>query len=164
MTTRIFFKLILTLVGLLAVTAIGMQYLVTLVTERSYMDELRRSLETQARIAELSLRAARTGTLERTIDQIAEKSGVRVTLIRTDGSVIADSEADPAAMENHAMRPEFVSALKGGTGSDIRLSRTVGREFLYVAIPTTGGALRLALPTPEIDAQPVGGVDAHPRR
>lgn len=152
MTTRIFFKLILTLVGLLAVTAIGMQYLVTLVTERSYMDELRRSLETQARIAELSLRAARTGMVERTIDQIAEKSGVRVTLIRTDGSVIADSEADPAAMENHAERPEFVVALNGGTGSDIRLSRTVGREFLYVAIPTTGGALRLALPTPEIDA------------
>ena len=152
MTTRIFFKLILTLVGLLAVTAIGMQYLVTLVTERSYMDELRRSLETQARIAELSLRAARTGMVERTIDQIAEKSGVRVTLIRTDGSVIADSEADPAAMENHAKRPEFVLALKGGTGSDIRLSRTVGREFLYVAIPTAGGALRLALPTPEIDA------------
>ncbi|MCY4586935.1 MAG: ATP-binding protein [Bryobacterales bacterium] len=152
MTTRIFFKLILTLVGLLAVTAIGMQYLVTLVTERSYMDELRRSLETQARISELSLRVARTGTLERTIDQIAEKSGVRVTLIRTDGSVIADSEADPAAMENHAKRPEFVVALKGGTGSNIRLSRTVGREFLYVAIPTTGGALRLALPTPEIDA------------
>ena len=152
MTTRIFFKLILTLVGLLAVTAIGIQYLVTLVTERSYMDELRRSLEMQARISELSLRVARTGTLERTIDQIAEKSGVRVTLIRTDGSVIADSEADPAAMENHAKRPEFVVALKGGTGSDIRLSRTVGREFLYVAIPTTGGALRLALPTPEIDA------------
>ena len=152
MTTRIFFKLILTLVGLLAVTAIGMQHLVTLVTERSYMDELRRSLETQARIAELSLRAARAGTVERTIDQIAEKSGVRVTLIRADGSVVADSEADPAAMENHAKRPEFVLALKGGTGSDIRLSRTVGREFLYVAIPTTGGALRLALPTPEIDA------------
>lgn len=152
MTTRIFFKLILTLVGLLAVTAIGMQYLVTLVTERSYMEELRRSLETQARIAELSLRVARTGMVERTIDQIAEKSGVRVTLIRTDGSVIADSEADPAAMENHAKRPEFVVALNGGTGSDIRLSRTVGRKFLYVAIPTTGGALRLALPTPEIDA------------
>lgn len=152
MTTRIFFKLILTLVGLLAVTAIGMQYLVTLVTERSYMDELRRSLETQARIAELSVRVARTGTVERTIDQIAEKSGVRVTLIRADGSVVADSEADPAAMENHAERPEFVLALKAGTGSDIRLSRTVGREFLYVAIPTTGGALRLALPTPEIDA------------
>ena len=152
MTTRIFFKLILTLVGLLAVTAIGVQHLVTLVTERSYMDELRRSLETQARIAELSLRVARTGTVERTIDQIAEKSGVRVTLIRADGSVVADSEADPAAMENHAKRPEFVLALEGGTGSDIRLSRTVGREFLYVAIPTTGGALRLALPTPEIDA------------
>lgn len=152
MTTRIFFKLILTLVGLLAVTAIGIQHLVTLVTERSYMDELRQSLETQARIAELSLRVARTGTVERTIDQIAEKSGVRGTLIRADGSVVADSEADPATMENHAKRPEFVLALDGSTGSDIRLSRTVGREFLYVAIPTTGGALRLALPTPEIDA------------
>ena len=67
MTTRIFVKLILTLVALLAITAIGVQYLVTRVTERSYMEELRRGLESQALIAELSLRASPPGTVDRTI-------------------------------------------------------------------------------------------------
>ena len=154
MTTRIFFKLILTLAGLLAITAIGVQYLVTRVTERSYMEELRRGLESQARIADLSLRDSPPGTVNRTVRDIAIRAGVRVTLIREDGSVVADTDADPSTMENHATRPEFALALDGAAGSNIRLSSTVGKEFLYVAIPSSeGGALRLALPVPEIDAR-----------
>jgi two-component system phosphate regulon sensor histidine kinase PhoR len=153
MTTRIFFKLILTMAGLLAVTAIGVQYLVTRVTERSYMEELERGLESQARIADLSLRASPPGTVDKTVQEISERAGVRVTVIRRDGSVVADTDADPSTMENHATRPEFALALNGATGSNIRLSSTVGKEFLYVAIPSEGGALRLALPVPEIDAR-----------
>ncbi len=153
MTTRIFFKLILTFVGLLAVTALGIQYLVTRVTERDYLDELKRGLEQQARLAELSIRSAESGEVDRAIAEIKKRAGVRVTLIRRDGGAIADSDADPAAMENHATRPEFIIALKGGVGVDRRLSQTVGREFLYTAIPTGRGALRLALPIPEIDAR-----------
>jgi two-component system phosphate regulon sensor histidine kinase PhoR len=154
MTTRIFFKLILTLAGLLAITAIGVQYLVTRVTEHSYMEELRRGLESQARIADLSLRDSPPGTVNRTVRDIAIRAGVRVTLIREDGSVVADTDADPSTMENHATRPEFALALDGAAGSNIRLSSTVGKEFLYVAIPSSeGGALRLALPVPEIDAR-----------
>jgi two-component system phosphate regulon sensor histidine kinase PhoR len=153
MTTRIFFKLILTFVGLLAVTALGIQYLVTRATERDYLAELKRGLEQQARLAELSIRSVENGAVDRAIGQIKERAGVRVTLIRRDGNVIADSDADPAGMENHAERPEFVVALQGGVGVDRRLSQTVAQEFLYMAIPTGRGALRLALPIPEIDAR-----------
>ena len=56
-------------------------------------------------------------------------------------------------MENHSARPEFVEALAGGVGVSTRLSSTVGAEFLYVAIPSEDGALRLALPLSEIRTQ-----------
>src|SRR5262249_55647871 len=53
---------------------------------------------------------------------------------------------EPAHMENHAGRPEFKEALQGRVGSSSRESRTVGIDFLYVAAPIPGGAVRLAYP------------------
>jgi two-component system, OmpR family, phosphate regulon sensor histidine kinase PhoR len=79
-------------------------------------------------------------------------AGARATIIDAQGKVLADSEADPASMENHAQRAEFVAALKGGVGTDTRRSHTVGIPFLYVAAPVAGGAVRLAYPLSEVDA------------
>jgi two-component system phosphate regulon sensor histidine kinase PhoR len=79
-------------------------------------------------------------------------AGARATIIDLQGKVLADSEADPASMENHAQRSEFVAALKGDVGTDTRRSRTVGIPFLYVAAPVTGGAVRLAYPLSDVEA------------
>jgi two-component system phosphate regulon sensor histidine kinase PhoR len=79
-------------------------------------------------------------------------AGARATIIDSQGKVWADSEADPAVMENHAQRPEFVAALKGIVGTDARRSRTVGVSFLYVAAPVAGGAVRLAYPLSDVEA------------
>jgi two-component system phosphate regulon sensor histidine kinase PhoR len=76
----------------------------------------------------------------------------RATIIDSQGKVLADSEADPASMENHAQRSEFVAALKGDVGTDTRRSRTVGIPFLYVAAPVAGGAVRLAYPLSDVEA------------
>ena len=40
----------------------------------------------------------------------------RLTIIDTDGTVVADTEADPATMENHADREEFRQAVATGWG------------------------------------------------
>ena len=61
--------------------------------------------------------------------------GYRVTLIAVDGKVLADSEADPTTMENHATRPEVASALAGRVSSSRRVSATVGEDLLYGAAP-----------------------------
>ena len=53
-------------------------------------------------------------------------------------------------MENHAARPEFVTALAGKTGSDLRTSNTLGVMFMYLAVPAPGGALRAAVPLTDI--------------
>jgi two-component system phosphate regulon sensor histidine kinase PhoR len=53
-------------------------------------------------------------------------------------------------MENHAARPEFIAALHGEAGTSTRLSKTVGVELLYVAVPIPGGAVRMAYPLTSI--------------
>lgn len=57
----------------------------------------------------------------------------RITIIDTDGSIIADSSADSDNMENHSDRAEFMNAISNGTGTDIRQSETTGISLIYHA-------------------------------
>lgn len=73
--------------------------------------------------------------LDDTLKDLAPTLPVRITIIRTDGTVIADSEEDPAAMENHADRPEIVALLADKDGSAFRHSTTTQEYRLYTAVP-----------------------------
>ncbi len=150
MTKRIFVKLILALIGLLVVAALGVDYFVSRTVEANLRRVLEDGLKEEAQLAVAALRGRPAVSDPEVVDEIAEAAGARLTLIRSDGVVLVDSEADPATMENHSTRPEFVAALAGEVGVSTRFSATVGTEFLYVAIPREGGALRLALPLSEI--------------
>ena len=75
----------------------------------------------------------------------AEGSDLRITLIAQDGTVIADSEVDPATLENHLGREEVDSALQGKNGKAQRLSSTDDTSRLYVAVPATYQGERTAL-------------------
>ncbi len=65
----------------------------------------------------------------------------RVTLILPDGAVLHDSNADEAAMENHAQRPEIIDALQYGEGESQRYSDTLSQQTLYYALRTDEGAV-----------------------
>ena len=78
-------------------------------------------------------------------------SGARVTVVRADGLVLADSQSDPRTMENHAGRPEIIQAMALGSGRSIRHSATINRDLLYYAVRQTASPgstyiLRFALP------------------
>lgn len=75
----------------------------------------------------------------------AEGSDLRITLIAQDGTVIADSEVDPATLENHLGREEVDDALHGKNGKTQRLSSTDDTNRLYVAVPATYQGERTAL-------------------
>lgn len=69
----------------------------------------------------------------------------RITLISADGTVLFDSVADAARMENHAERPEVNQALKNGRGESTRLSATLAETTIYYAVRTDDGyVLRIA--------------------
>ncbi len=59
----------------------------------------------------------------------------RITVIDTDGKVIADSKTNPALMENHSSRPEILQAKTAEYGVSLRYSETVKKDMLYVAVP-----------------------------
>ena len=56
------------------------------------------------------------------------KTGERVTLIDSDGTVLYDNKTDPAAMENHQDRSEVQEAEKSGEGYASRTSATLGKK------------------------------------
>lgn len=66
-------------------------------------------------------------------DEFKTATGSRVTLIAADGTVIADSDANASAMENHAARPEVLAATETECGTKIRYSKTLNYDLLYVA-------------------------------
>ncbi len=75
------------------------------------------------------------GRLEGQVKRLGGQLRTRITIIDPAGTVLADSENDPARMENHASRPEVQEALKGRKGVSTRFSSTMNQEVLYVALP-----------------------------
>ena len=64
----------------------------------------------------------------------------RYTLIAADGQVLYDSAADPAAMENHAGRPEVREAGENGQAATMRFSDTLGTDTVYAAVKLDDGS------------------------
>lgn len=63
----------------------------------------------------------------------------RLTLIDTDGTVLFDSDADPAQMENHADRPEVIQAIAEGIGESSRYSETLAKKTINCAMLLDNG-------------------------
>lgn len=79
--------------------------------------------------------------------------GKRFTAISADGTVVADTAADPSTLEGHANRPEIEAAMKTGHGEAIRASDTVGVQMLYEARRFTDGmVVRVAMPLSSVTA------------
>jgi len=147
-TARIFIKLILGMVGVLAVALIAVDYLVTRSVEDTFLDALRRELTQKAESFGLLLDRDQTDFVK-----LGQAAGARITWVAPGGEVLAESEANPERMENHRNRPEIAAALQGTTGSAMRTSPTLGVPFFYVAVPYRGGALRLAVQASEVNTR-----------
>lgn len=69
----------------------------------------------------------------------------RLTLVGADGTVLFDSSADAHKMENHLQREEIRKAIENGSGTSMRLSRTLLKKTLYYAKKLDDGrVLRVA--------------------
>lgn len=111
--------------------------------------------------------------VDRHVKRLARAMDLRITLLDESGRVLIDSDVplkDVPGVENHRKRPEVRDALLGKVGSDLRMSHTVNREFLYVArtqsVPDAGGILatvrviRLSAHVEDIRAAESGGRSA----
>jgi two-component system, OmpR family, phosphate regulon sensor histidine kinase PhoR len=90
------------------------------------------------------------GSLNVFVKQTAADLQMRITVVDGQGTVLADSEMDPAVMENHKARSEIIQALFGRASSSVRFSTTLDTSMLYVALPvyrdnTVAYVVRLSL-------------------
>src|SRR3972149_1836399 len=89
--------------------------------------------------------------------QLGAQAGTRITVIAADGTVLGDSEVDPASMDHHLNRPEVRGAVRSGQGESNRRSATLGSDFTYVATRITQddavvGVVRVARPSEAVEA------------
>ena len=73
------------------------------------------------------------------MDEVRQET--RVTWIAADGEVLYDSTEGDGKLENHNSRKEIKEARKYGSGEDIRVSDTVGRDMLYYALKLDDGTI-----------------------
>jgi two-component system, OmpR family, phosphate regulon sensor histidine kinase PhoR len=152
MKNRIFFKLLAVFLVVIAATALILDVMLGGAWQASLRTEIERNLTQKTQLFAHRVETDRTHSLGEIAAEEAHAAGARATIIDASGKVLADSEANPSEMDNHARRPEFVAALTGKDGSNERVSATVGIPFLYVAVPIQGGAVRLAYPLSDIEA------------
>ena len=167
MRKRIFFKLLAAFVLVIAAATVTFDFAIHHAWKDSLLQQIDLNLRQKTQMFALQVNGVhglsgpggaatpdseQISGLRSLVVDVSRAAGARATVIDAQGKVLADSEADPAAMENHAQRSEFVAALKGGIGTDTRRSHTVGIPFLYVAAPVAGGAVRLAYPLSDVDA------------
>ena len=151
-------KITLPFIAVIAV-CIGVMgiYLVHFV-DMNQTDNLRTSLTNEARITAVSSQPffpSSTAALDGLAKQLGNDINARVTIIAADGTVLGDSEDNPATMENHSTRPEVIAALATGYGEIVRYSTTLNEQMMYVAVSIKNnnqvvGVARVALPVSDI--------------
>jgi two-component system phosphate regulon sensor histidine kinase PhoR len=159
MTGKIFLKLIAGVFCLLLLALVTVDYVATNVAKDNYIQNLTGQLADKGRMLALTFAEPEKLSVDQ-VRRMAQAAGGRLTVVRADGKVLVDSDADAGSMENHRTptRPELLRAFRGEKGSDIRQSATIGVSFLYVAVPVAGGrsAIRIAFPLAEINRQVSG--------
>lgn len=97
--------------------------------------------------------------LQSRIELFREPVNMRFTVIDTEGTVLADSESDPATMDNHIDRPEIQDIVNRdmNMGEAVRYSVTEDIDMMYVANPIHNdngeliGMIRTSLPLNSIN-------------
>ncbi len=130
MTKKIFRSFLLTTLLTLAVSMLFVFGILYQYFEEQLMD----GLKSKAVFISHAVESEGKDYLERIGDV-----GERVTLIAPDGTVIADTEANAAEMENHLERSEVKQAAENSSGTSVRYSETLTEKIIYYAVKMPNG-------------------------
>jgi two-component system phosphate regulon sensor histidine kinase PhoR len=132
-------------VVLIIATLFALSIYILNLADQHTINTLRASVTSQAylvsQVAADSITAGNSNDqIDRLVKNLGTETNSRITIIAPDGTILGDSQADPATMENHASRPEIVTAQTDGIGYSIRTGTTTGDRSIYVAVPITVNA------------------------
>jgi len=125
-----------------------------------YLEETRANLTARASLLQEhlpSLTEIDAEAIQKLCERISKASSTRITIVLPSGKVVADTDQEISLMDNHADRPEIVTALAGREGMSTRYSYTLEKQMMYVAVPlraTNGdviGVVRTSMPLVDIN-------------
>ena len=146
-------RLVLGSILILVLTVAVLLWVAERSLRRDLEGEIAHTLENEARLIRAAL-PADSAAWPAAVHQLGRQVNHRITLVDRSGRVRADSDFPVGPLppiENHGSRPEVRAALHGDRGMDRRRSDTVGRPFLYVAIPGGPGVVRVAAGLEQVD-------------
>ena len=154
----LFAKLFFTYLILIIISLTALSFIAINLFTRTYLEEVNQHLNNTVQL----VRALKNNTTEKGQPIDAQIKGLgktiqtRITIIDKDGKILADSDSDILAMENHNNRPEVIDARQTGAGQSTRFSHTVSIDMLYLAHPLNpadpaGEIIRVALPLHRIN-------------
>lgn len=158
--SRFLWKLYAGYSALILISSAFVGILISQRVERDALKEIRQSLEARAIL--LKEPAARfltkfpDSSFQDRIRALGTEIGTRLTVIKADGMVIADSNENPSGMDNHADRPEILAARSHGIGIATRFSNTLGTRMMYFSLSVRSrdrlvGYVRTSLPLSAVD-------------
>jgi two-component system phosphate regulon sensor histidine kinase PhoR len=156
-----FRRVFLTFCALVIFSVVVLGTIVLSRVERHYLEQVEESLATRATLVVrvVGERPSRSrDQLQAEMQALGSEIDTRITLLKADGEVVADSEEDPRRMENHADRPEVQEAGRAGQGSATRFSQTLQQRMMYLAlrVPHPVGPVayvRMALPLDKVEGR-----------
>jgi len=102
-------------------------------------DQMRADLRARAVLSAEQFRrdllAGELGGIDALCGQLGGEAATRLTVMLPDGTVVGDTDEDPAVMDPHHKRPEMIDALAGRTGYSTRYSITTDMVRMYAAVP-----------------------------
>src|SRR4029077_21052965 len=101
---------------LLAVSFVGLDWLVISRMESHLLQEIQHELEVKTLLLQDLVGRHEDTDLQSQVIRIGKATSTRITLIEAGGRVLADSGEDPSRMENHGARPEVQQAEKSEFG------------------------------------------------
>jgi len=137
--SRILWKLYAGYSALIVITTVIVGVLISGRIESDTLDEIRQSLNARAAMLKKAsienLQSPGDPEFQAHVGALGDEIKTRLTVIRADGTVVADSEENPEDMDDHSDRPEVVQAQSRGVGTSVRFSDTLKVRMMYLALP-----------------------------
>lgn len=148
---RVFVLLFVSFLVLIAAAAFATIYSTESFWQKALRDQITRDLTQKAQLFAARVNTDRSTKIADLTAQVGQRAGARATVVDGNGKVVADSQIPVASLEKEGERPEFAAALRGETGVETRGRGAFPVPVLYVAVPVSGGAVRLAYSWADVD-------------
>jgi two-component system phosphate regulon sensor histidine kinase PhoR len=157
MRSVLFRKVFIAYIIITSLLLVSLEIYLSNTIKNNYIRNLKDGLIVQANLMADQMPFPPPHNLDDFCKRFKGKTGARITIVDSAGTVLGDSDEPSNMMENHSNRPEIRDADINGVGSSIRLSKTVKKELFYLALAvgsdTDRKFLRLSVPLHNVNAE-----------